>query len=311
MSQITVLEFEETLVDGTLVDGTLVDGTLVDGTLVEEDDDDEVRTWPHYSGVIIDNYEEDDDDDHSSPIIWDMIDKTPLYTPPSRPTPEIVPPPPLKRKRSDSSWESESESESEPEPEPEPALKKPVKKSVTQWIKTHFAPETFTNTDIQEAARLGTALHKDIEHHLLGKPVRNTSTEFGHFKRFLRDHSNLVPFQIEWAIEDHKTGLRGCIDAVMQDEQGRLWLFDWKRVSRFNKSSIKKGITPCIQHLDDCNTTRYALQLYLYKYLVENVFHMNIYKVALVQFHPAQSSYVFVDIPDLTIEIKSLLLTLT
>lgn len=291
MSQITVLEFDETLVDGTLVDGTLVD---------DDDDDDEVRTWPQYGGVIIDN-DEKEDDGHSSPILWDMVDKNPLYTPPSKPTPEIVPPPPLKRKRSDSSWESESE----------PALKKPVNKSVTQWIKTHFAPETFTNTDIQEAARLGTALHKDIEHHLLGKPVRNTSTEFGHFKRFLREHSNLVPFQIEWAIEDHKTGLRGCIDAVMQDEQGRLWLFDWKRVSRFNKSSIKKGITPCIQHLDDCNTTRYALQLYLYKYLVENVFHMNIYKVALVQFHPAQSSYVFVDIPDLTIEIKSLLLTLT
>ena len=189
MSQITVLEFEETLVDGTLVDGTLVD---------DDDDDDEVRTWPHYSGVIIDNYEEDDDDDHSSPIIWDMIDKTPLYTPPSRPTPEIVPPPPLKRKRSDSSWESESEPEPEPEPEPtlkKPTLKKPVNKSVTQWIKTHFAPETFTNTDIQEAARLGTALHKDIEHHLHGKPVRNTSTEFGHFKRFLREHPNLVPFQ--------------------------------------------------------------------------------------------------------------------
>jgi len=297
MSQITVLEFDE----------TLVDGTLADGTLVEDDDDDEVRTWPQYGGVIIDN-DEKEDDGHSSPILWDMVDKNPLYTPPSKPTPEIVPPPPLKRKRSDSSWESE------PEPEPalkKPALKKPVNKSVTQWIKTHFAPETFTNTDIQEAARLGTALHKDIEHHLLGKPVRNTSTEFGHFKRFLREHSNLVPFQIEWAIEDHKTGLRGCIDAVMQDEQGRLWLFDWKRVSRFNKSSIKKAITPCIQHLDDCNTTRYALQLYLYKYLVENVFHMNIYKVALVQFHPAQSSYVFVDIPDLTIEVNSLLLTLT
>ena len=170
--------------------------------------------------------------------------------------------------------------------------------SVTNWIKTHFEKETFESDILIHAAYEGTKLHKDIEKYLLRMHVENNSIEFKHFKAFIKDN-HLITKMVEWRIYDPIYRLSGCLDALMQDHNGNTWLFDWKRVSRFTRSSYKKALTPCISHISDCNFMKYALQLNTYKYLLKSVHNIDVFGMAIVQLYPSQSSYRVLYVPDL------------
>jgi hypothetical protein len=163
--------------------------------------------------------------------------------------------------------------------------------SVTEFIKTLFESEP-DNVYRNGAAVLGTKLHKEIELFLqYGKRPIHQSLEFSHFLEFLKDHSHLTPYRIEWRLTDTAGGWTGGIDALMRDDHGAYYLYDWKRVSTITYTSSKKSIVPEWKHLDDCNYVKYALQLNMYSALLRKIEHIEVREMAIVQLHPSQRKY--------------------
>ena len=179
--------------------------------------------------------------------------------------------------------------------------------SVTQWIKTFFAPDPFVSEERNEAALLGSQLHADIERYFQGKgdEVKNESLEYRYFLEFTKDRSTWIVEEVEHRLEDPTLKLTGCIDVLMRDDKGQRWLLDWKRVVSINKDGKKKAREAALKHLPDCNYTKYALQLYMYKMLVERVLKKKVDKVALVQLHPSQEGYVVIPVPNVEKEVVS------
>jgi ATP-dependent exoDNAse (exonuclease V) beta subunit len=93
------------------------------------------------------------------------------------------------------------------------------------------------------------------------------------------------------------------------DEADNFYLFDWKRSKQIKKeNNYRKGKDP-ISHIDDANYWHYALQLNIYKYIIEKNYGINISAIYLVRLHPDQQDYEVMNIPDLSNEVNSMLKT--
>jgi len=161
------------------------------------------------------------------------------------------------------------------------------------------------NNSGKEAAQQGTAMHLNIENTLLGIPVRDTSAEYKYFLKFRSDYPNLVPHRLEWRVW-HECGLAGSIDAVFK-EGDQYHIYDWKRsknIKTFNRYS--SGLHP-IKNLDDCNYYHYALQLNIYKWILEQKYDIFISTLAIVVLHPNNNGYVIYYMPDLQTEVNNII----
>jgi hypothetical protein len=214
--------------------------------------------------------------------------------------------------------------------------------SVTTWIHTHFSkfdaekvldnmfrkggsmdnpkPDYkyygMTREDIQnlwksnDAAIKGTALHYDIECYYNGLAVTNTSEEYQFFLKFAEDYKNLKPYRTEWIVFYEEMRLAGSIDMVFEDENGDLWIYDWKRTKELNPESFgnKRSLTQCINHLPDCNFWQYTLQLNIYRGILERKYGKQIKGMCLVRLHPdnAYKTYERIELPFLDKEVEDL-----
>lgn len=159
-----------------------------------------------------------------------------------------------------------------------------------------------------ESSKAGTKLHYDIECFYNGEPNTNDSVEYAYFNQFYHTFSNLKPFRTEWMVWDEKLKLAGSIDMVFINNDNSLRIFDWKRCKEIKMNNKwQKAITPCIQHLDDCNFNHYSLQLNTYKYLIEKNYGYKVSDMNLVCLHPDHESYQLIEVPDLSKEIKALM----
>ncbi|HAW72938.1 MAG TPA: hypothetical protein DCX00_03865 [Flavobacteriales bacterium] len=151
----------------------------------------------------------------------------------------------------------------------------------------------------ENASRLGTRLHHDIEQYYLnGK--RANSQEFEHFLTFHAAHKHLKPFRSEWRIFDESIGIAGTVDLVVHN--GRDYdLFDWKRSKKLiqeinGKAFIEKtnpsqqGLGP-LNHLDDTSYNRYCLQQNIYSRILEERYDLRIRNMFLVVIHPNYSTF--------------------
>ena len=213
--------------------------------------------------------------------------------------------------------------------------------SVTTWNHTHF--EKFdsdaiinriltsknmsnpsykyygkTKEDIQKmwddkrdnAARAGTKMHNDIEYYYNNVPVNNTSVEFQYFKKFTKDYSDLKPYRTEWMVYHEDLKLSGSIDMVYENPDGTLQIYDWKRCEEIIHESPygKSAITRSISHLPDTNFWHYALQLNVYKTILEQKYGKKITGLYLCCMHPENKykNYQRIEVPFLDKEIKEL-----
>jgi len=168
------------------------------------------------------------------------------------------------------------------------------------------------------AATAGTKLHADIENHYNKVNVDNESVEFNYFINFYNDYKNLLePYRTEWIVYDKKFKIAGSIDMVFLNTKQTnnlgyevLDIYDWKRskeivkINNFNKWGLKN----CVSHLPDTNFWHYALQLNIYKYILEKNYNKHIGKMVLVCLHPnnLNNSYQLFEVPNLQNEICSL-----
>ena len=162
----------------------------------------------------------------------------------------------------------------------------------------------------RQASSAGTKMHEDIEDFYNGIRVDNDSTEYRYFKNFHRDHSHLEPHRTEWYIWEKSLKLCGSIDMTYKNEDGTLRIYDWKRCRsiKLRNDWGEKGLSEPISHIDDCNFYHYALQLNVYKALLERGYGVKVSELAIVCLHPNNQDYQKILIPDLSEEVEGLFL---
>ena len=116
----------------------------------------------------------------------------------------------------------------------------------------------------------------------------NDSVEFSYFKNFVRDNPDLKAYRTEWMIYHEEMKLSGSIDMIFENPDGTLKIYDWKRCEEIKHEAEfnKFATTPCIDHLPDTNFWHYALQLNVYKYILESKYGKKITDLYLVCMHP-------------------------
>jgi len=176
-----------------------------------------------------------------------------------------------------------------------------------------------TREDIKEmwdkkrdmASSAGTKMHNDIEYYYNKEPVENDSVEFQYFKNFLQDYSELKPYRTEWMVYYEELKLSGSIDMTYENPDGTLQIYDWKRCEEIKHEAEfnKYAITPCISHLPDTNFWHYALQLNVYKTILEHKYDKKITDLYLVCMHPDNKykNYQRIKVPFLDKEINDLI----
>ena len=173
---------------------------------------------------------------------------------------------------------------------------------VNQWDKNRDA-----------AACSGTNMHYDIECYYNGINVENDSIEFQYFRQFLKDFPELNAYRTEWMIYNEDLKLSGSIDMIFENPDGTLQIYDWKRCKEIKHESEygKYAITPCISHLPDTNFWHYALQLNVYKMIIEEKYNKKVTGLYLVCLHPdnVYKTYERINVPVLENEMKELVKT--
>ena len=161
------------------------------------------------------------------------------------------------------------------------------------------------------ASSAGTNMHYDIECYYNKMPVSNDSIEFRYFQNFLRDFPELKAYRTEWIVYYEEYKLSGSIDMVYENENGDLLIYDWKRCKEiaYDSNFGKCSSTPCIKHLPDTNYWHYALQLNMYKTILEHKYDKKVVGLYLICLHPdsGYKNYDRIEVPFLEKEMADLL----
>jgi ATP-dependent exoDNAse (exonuclease V) beta subunit len=136
------------------------------------------------------------------------------------------------------------------------------------------------------------------------------SIEWQYFINFIKDHQHLKPYRTEWTVFNEDIKISGSIDMIYENPDGTLSIYDWKRsknITRINQFN-KFGISLPICHLPDSNFWHYALQLNIYKYILETKYEKKVKELYLVRLHPnaVEKNYELIQLPILSREIDEL-----
>jgi ATP-dependent exoDNAse (exonuclease V) beta subunit len=160
------------------------------------------------------------------------------------------------------------------------------------------------------ASGAGTNMHYDIECFFNGVPVTNTSIEYQWFQRFVRDFPELKPYRTEWMVYYEEIKISGSIDMIFENPDGTIQIYDWKRCKEilYESPYNKTALTPCISHLPDTNFWHYALQLNVYKTILEQKYGKKVTGLYLVCLHPDNpyKTYDRIEVPFLENEMRDL-----
>jgi len=114
---------------------------------------------------------------------------------------------------------------------------------------------------------------------------RELTPELHSFVDFYMDHSHLTPHRTEMMIFDEDIRICGSVDMLFQNENGTYSIYDWKFSKEIQTHSYgKKGLYP-LEHLNDCNTVHYTLQLNLYRVILERKYGYVIEDMNLIFMH--------------------------
>lgn len=170
----------------------------------------------------------------------------------------------------------------------------------------------------KDASDQGTRLHETIEdffkflaRHGQVDFAPAYCVEYGYFLDFFRDHvqPRFVPYRTEMRIFHEEVKIAGSIDMIFQciQDPTRYYIYDWKRSKEIKTSNGfgQKAYGP-LSHLDDCNYETYSLQLNIYKRILQEKYDMNVVAMALVVFHPNQSTYQLVGVREMAAEVDDI-----
>ena len=154
-----------------------------------------------------------------------------------------------------------------------------------------------------EASRLGTLLHADIEDFYNGEEVDNDSVEYQYFMDFEKERwRRLIPFEAELIIFDEDIGIAGTVDMIFYentDDGIEFHVYDWKRSKypiEFTSNYGNYMTTKCIKHIPKTNYYEYCLQLNMYTYILREKYGMNVATMNIVILHEDHENYIHQDI---------------
>lgn len=165
--------------------------------------------------------------------------------------------------------------------------------SLEPWTDERIAAAWAANGKL--AADLGTDLHSKIEEYMNGcQPVFADDTnrvEFGYFLVWWRDAlaRGFLPYRTEWVIFDADARLAGSIDFVMKNPAtNKYYIVDWKRCKTkdagFARSFGRKFLAP-LMHLDEHKANKWAVQVNIYRHMLEKNYGIAIEGMCMVVFH--------------------------
>lgn len=189
-----------------------------------------------------------------------------------------------------------------------------------KWAKSPYFGKTREEIKLQWStnanlvASQGTKLHHDIEcfmnllpsptthADLLIKyqsdPIQNDSVEWSYFLKFVSSTPHLVPYRTEWIVFNEDIKISGAIDMVYEKSDGTLMIYDWKRCKEITHNGWSKfAKTEGLEHIPDANFWHYALQLNMYKYILETKYEKKVSNICLVKLHPENKSKTYEIIP--------------
>jgi len=135
----------------------------------------------------------------------------------------------------------------------------------------------------------------------------HSSKEWTYFLQFVKNLPDLVPFRTEWLIFHEDIKISGSIDMVYKNDDNSLSIYDWKRCKSIDKNNNwNKFMKPPLNHLPDTNYWHYALQLNIYKMILESKYQQTVKELFLVQLHPNNDSYHLIPLPILHDEIAKI-----
>jgi hypothetical protein len=136
---------------------------------------------------------------------------------------------------------------------------------------------------------------------------------------FFQEQSHLEPYRSEWMIWDAELKIAGTIDAVFRNKHtGNLCIYDWKRVANgleVDITAVKWGyhvaedewlptlpgyigsLEDPLKDIKDTKYWHYAIQLNLYRHILEKNYDVKIDEMCLVQIHPSLETYCLHRIP--------------
>lgn len=163
----------------------------------------------------------------------------------------------------------------------------------------------------QLACELGTAMHDKIEKYYMGINSESDET-FDLFLQFAKEHT-LHPYRTEWRIYFEEYGVAGTLD-FLEYQNGVFTIYDWKRSEKLVQNGTieresrwgNKALAP-VSHLSDTTYYHYALQVSMYRYILEQKYDIHVSQNRLAVFHPNNGRYHLIDIPYLRKEVIAIL----
>ncbi len=167
----------------------------------------------------------------------------------------------------------------------------------------------------EEARDAGTLMHDRIERFYLGQDIEDEAYDDDSFNLFLKfvENYELKPFRSEWRIFSEKYRLAGTLDFLTFD--GDVFeIYDWKRSSKIVDhdgrpllNNYGKYAFAPLSMLPDTTFHHYALQVSLYRYILETEYDIVVSDGHLGTFHPGYDRPHVVDMPYLRDEVIALL----
>lgn len=157
-------------------------------------------------------------------------------------------------------------------------------KIATNLVQNHSKYSDYTVEGLikewKDAAQHGTDVHEEIEDWIKEEkiPSENKSKYGIRWLHAYKKQSNIEIIS-EVILYSEEMKISGTVDILALNKYtGKYDIIDWKTSKRINKKSFngKMGIKPPTKNIMDCNFSHYALQLSLYRYILERYYGLEI-----------------------------------
>ena len=144
----------------------------------------------------------------------------------------------------------------------------------------------------KESANHGTIVHEELEEHILNKsPLTEPKAIEG--MNWLKKYKLKGNFEVypEVIIFSEELKISGTVDLLLFDKNiNQYIIMDWKTSKKIDTKSYKNkmGILPASSNIEDTKFNHYALQLSLYRYLLEEYYNLKISQHLIVHLKDEQ-----------------------
>ena len=141
--------------------------------------------------------------------------------------------------------------------------------------------------DWEKARQHGTIVHQEIED-WIKKDIEPIQAQSISGVRWIRDYKKLNNIELfsEVIVYSTELSIAGTVDLLALNKiTNKYEIVDWKTSKKITKESYngKVGIKPESKKIMDCNYYHYALQLSLYRYILEEYYDLEIQNQIIIQ----------------------------